>query len=162
MDESFAATSSQNSFRVTFSERFSAGDELVIAGDGGEELMRYQISKSGNSVVFSSPLLQQGQTYNVQVGSQTQSVTQDSVSVGAATGMRGPGGGMRPGEMNGGMQPPEGMMSPEGMEGMAPPDGMMVPPEMMGERPEMMDGSRSGRMRRGMMDTPAENQTGSL
>ncbi len=162
MDESFAATSSQNSFRVTFSERFAAGDELVITGDDGEELMRYQISKSGNSVVFSSPLLQQGQTYNVQVGSQTQSVTQDSVSVGADTGMRGPGGGMRPGEMNGDMQSPEGMMSPEGMEGMAPPDGMMMPPEMMGERPEMMDGSRSGRMRRGMMDMPAENQTGNL
>lgn len=98
MDETFSSRSGQNSLRVTLAQRFAAGEQLTITDENGSELFGYQIIKSGNSLVFSSPLLYRGQTYTVRVGDQVQMIAQDDVSVGESEGGFGFGG---PGVMRG-------------------------------------------------------------
>ena len=115
MDETFDGSSTQCSLRQRFPTAFSAGEEIVITDADGKELIRHTAVKSGSSVVFTSPQLTQGGAYTVRAGSQTESVTLDSVSTSAgAGGGFGGFGGQRPdrGDRGGpggfdGRQPPE-------------------------------------------------------
>ncbi len=62
MAESFGASSDQCSFLITFPGTYQAGMEVVITSGSGEELFSHTFGSSGNSIVFSSPELQQGDT----------------------------------------------------------------------------------------------------
>ncbi|MCD8326462.1 MAG: carbohydrate-binding domain-containing protein [Lachnospiraceae bacterium] len=80
MAEGFASSSEQCSFMVTMTASFSAGDGLTVTDSGGNVIYQYTITKSGSSVVFSSPDLTLGATYTLTVGSQSVEVTLNSVS----------------------------------------------------------------------------------
>ena len=95
MAETFSANSTQAAFKVNFATNYTSGQTLTISDSSQRELVSYRVQKTGNSVVFSHPELQVGQTYTVSVGAQTQTVTQDAISVGGNTGFG--GGGMNPG-----------------------------------------------------------------
>lgn len=62
MAESFGASSDQCSFLITFPGTYQAGMEVVITSGSGEELFSHTFGSSGNSIVFSCPELQQGDT----------------------------------------------------------------------------------------------------
>jgi hypothetical protein len=90
MAETFTENSTQYSFECTFTSSFAKGDILKITNADGQLIYSYTIQKSGNSIVFSSPELQEGGTYTVTVGDLTNEVTLDSISVGASTGVFNP------------------------------------------------------------------------
>ena len=101
MAETFGSTSAQNSMRVNLSSTQAAGTQITIAAEDGTVLFTHTSAKTFNSIVFSSPDLVQGETYQVTVGSETTTVTLNSVSTstGSGGGMGGMGG---PGGMGGG------------------------------------------------------------
>ncbi|MCD8380147.1 MAG: carbohydrate-binding domain-containing protein [Lachnospiraceae bacterium] len=105
MAETFSSSSDQCSFMCTLST-FSAGDELTITDSNGTVIFQYTVSKSGSSVVFSSPDLVQGETYTLTVGSQSTEITLNSVSTttNGSSGMGGQSdmGGGNKGGMGGG------------------------------------------------------------
>ncbi len=87
MAETFDRSSRQPSFRHNLAASFSSGDEIRIADQAGNELYRHSAAKSGNSVVFSSPLLVVGETYLLSVNGERVEITMDSIS--ASSGQRG-------------------------------------------------------------------------
>ncbi len=74
MAENFSRDSAQCSFQYSGSS-FGAGTELVITDAQGTELCRHTTVKSGSSVVFSSPDLQDGQTYTLRIGEESVEIT---------------------------------------------------------------------------------------
>jgi hypothetical protein len=96
MAESFDADSTQCSFKANMSSSWKAGDTITITASDGTVLFTYAAAKSGNSIVFSSPELVQGETYTVTAGDQTTTISQDSISAGSSSsGFGGMGGGGR-------------------------------------------------------------------
>ncbi|MCD7751596.1 MAG: carbohydrate-binding domain-containing protein [Lachnospiraceae bacterium] len=106
MAETFSSSSEQCSFMCTLST-FSVGDELTITDSNGTVIYQYTVTKSGSSVVFSSPDLVQGETYTLTVGSQSAEITLNSVST--TTSQSGGMGGSMGGAMQGGMGGQSGM-----------------------------------------------------
>lgn len=62
------STSSQNSVAVFFTTTLPAGTLVHVQNSSGEEVFTFEPDKNFQSIVFSSPLLAQGQTYQVYVG----------------------------------------------------------------------------------------------
>jgi len=62
------ANSSQNSAAVFFTSTLPAGTLVHVQNSSGEEVFTFASAKDFQSIVFSSPLLVQGQTYDVYVG----------------------------------------------------------------------------------------------
>lgn len=95
MAENFGSASTQGSALVTLSTAGSAGDAVCVRDSAGKELLSCTARKNFNSVVFSCPELQVGETYTLAVGTQTQTITLDSLlygSGGMGGGFGGPGG----------------------------------------------------------------------
>ncbi|MCD7807382.1 MAG: carbohydrate-binding domain-containing protein [Lachnospiraceae bacterium] len=86
MAEGFSSSSEQCSFLVTLTSSFAAGDALTVTDSNGSVIYQYTVTKSGSSVVFSSPDLTLGETYTLTVGSQSAEVTLSSVSATARGG----------------------------------------------------------------------------
>lgn len=86
MAEGFSSSSEQCSFMVSMTSSFSAGDALTITDSGGNVVYQYTITKTGSSVVFSSPDLTLGETYTLTVGNQSVEITLSSVSTTARGG----------------------------------------------------------------------------
>lgn len=102
MAETFDSASDQCSFMVNMGGSWQAGDTITITDAKGNVLFTHDAAKSGNSIVFGSPELVQGETYTVTAGSQTKTVSQDRVSAGdSGTGF---GGGAQGGFGGGGGQ----------------------------------------------------------
>ncbi len=80
MAESFGRESTQVSFNLRTSRSFTKGDVLTIRSAAGDVLFTCEMVKSGNSVVFSAPELQIGDTITVEIGGASQSITLNSVS----------------------------------------------------------------------------------
>ncbi|MBQ6436765.1 carbohydrate-binding domain-containing protein [bacterium] len=93
MVETFSANSTQVSFVVNFPQRFSAGEQLTLSDQEGRVVYNYQIQKSGNSLVFSSPDLIQSQTYTINIGAQSQTLTLNDISNSNSQGFGGFGRG---------------------------------------------------------------------
>ena len=104
MAGTFEESSSQCSFLHNLSSSYQEGDEIVISDASGNELFRHTAVKTGNSIVFSSPDLKQGETYTVEAGEQKETVTMESNSQSNGKG-NGFGGGFgnRPQREKGGM-----------------------------------------------------------
>ncbi len=66
MAECFDSTSTQAFISVN--TRWNAGDTLLLTDADGTELLRHTAAKSGQSVIFSSPQLQEGATMKVHAG----------------------------------------------------------------------------------------------
>jgi hypothetical protein len=89
MMESFGDSSSQVSFAVVLEGSYAAGDTITITDESGNVLFTHTAAKSGNSVVFSSPDLAEGQTLTVTAGKYTTEITLTGVTnaSGSSTGM---------------------------------------------------------------------------
>lgn len=89
MMEAFGSGSTQPFLVVSAS--WQAGDELVFTAADGTELLRHTAAKSGQSIVFSCPGLQEGDAVTVTVGSG--STTATAGFSGGSSGRGGFGGG---------------------------------------------------------------------
>lgn len=133
MAESFDETSAQYSFIVNLDNSFDQGDEIIIMDDKGNELYKYTANKRGNSVVFSSPKLEDSKTYTLSIAGSETLVTLDgkTTSVGNRSGFG--NGGFGPGGKEPGGR---GEKGDRGDWGQKPGDGGMEPPEGFGIRRE--------------------------
>ncbi len=84
MAETFGDTSTQCSFLVTM-KTFTGQSAITITDSQGNILYQGETCKSGNSVVFSSPALQVGETYTVTIGKQSVTVEQTETVVGSGS-----------------------------------------------------------------------------
>ena len=91
MAESFESHSAQCSFIKTFSETMSAGTLISISDESGKTIFEHTSAKTFSSIVFSSPELVLGKTYTITVGTQTDTITIESISNGDSYGFGMPG-----------------------------------------------------------------------
>ncbi len=68
MAEGFSSSSSQYSLKITFSSTQSANTIVHLETESGEEVFTYAPEKSFASVIFTSPELSNGETYNLYYG----------------------------------------------------------------------------------------------
>ena len=95
MAEAFGSGSTQPFLVISAS--WQAGDELVFTAADGTELLRHTAAKSGQSIVFSCPGLQEGDAVTVTVGSGSTTATAGFSGAGAGRGGFGGGSGGRKG-----------------------------------------------------------------
>lgn len=120
MAQNFGSDSTQGSILLTYTD-FSS-DKIVLKDSSGNILASYTPSKKYNCVVISCPSVTQGNTYTVESGGQTNSVTMSSLIYGETKGM-----GFGKGDHFG---RPDGKEFPGGRGQMKePPEGFGEPPE---------------------------------
>jgi len=129
MAETFSQDSEQYSVLYNFETTLSAGTEITITDSDGNKLMEYTMTKTGNSVVFSSDELKEGD-YTITAGDTTDTFTvSDKATTAGAQSQMMPGGG----HMGGGRGNKEAFQNGEMPEGERPNFEN-------GERPTMPDG----------------------
>ena len=94
MAENFGQNSSQGSILLNLSGTQAAGSTVSIRDESGTVLASFQPEKSYSSVVISTEGLVQGGVYTVTAGTETQTITLDSLIYGGGMGMGGFGGQM--------------------------------------------------------------------
>lgn len=119
MAMNMGSDSTQGSILVNFSG--SKSGEIVLKDSDGNVLASYTPSKKYSSVTISTPDIKDGETYTIEAGGESVSVTMDGLIYGSGSGMGGFGqGGFGRqgfgGQMQGG-QMPDGEM-PQGGRGM--------------------------------------------
>ncbi len=92
MAEGFGDTSTQCAFLATMNT-FTAGQTITIADSKGNVIYTGETTRSGSSVVFSSPDLTVGETYTITIGQVTATVSQTDTVVGDGFSFGGFGGG---------------------------------------------------------------------
>lgn len=133
MAENFASDSTQCSIMVTAQSTQKAGTTVTLKDASGQVLLSAVSEKTFNNVVFSCGEIQVGETYTVEIGSETTEVTMTETIYGSGSGFGGGRGGMggfgggRPG-MDGqnGFEAPDGQNSfevPDGQNGFGGPGG---------------------------------------
>lgn len=75
MAERFSENSKQVFIDAVLDFNYERGDILLIKDAKGNEIFQYQVKKSGNSVIFSSDQLKDGEKYIITVGDHTTEVT---------------------------------------------------------------------------------------
>ncbi|MBO2517182.1 MAG: hypothetical protein CW338_07935 [Clostridiales bacterium] len=81
MAESFDESSAQPSLTFTSASRFSAGTAVILTDAEGNVLYQAVLSKTGSSVILSTPDLAAGRTFTLTVGSFTETFTvEDTVT----------------------------------------------------------------------------------
>ncbi len=90
MAQNFGTSSTQGSILVTFSG--GSTEQVTLTDSDGAVLASYTPAKRYTCVVVSAPGVVQGGTYTVTAGSQTQTVTMDSLIYGAGMGFGNMGG----------------------------------------------------------------------
>jgi len=129
MAETFSQDSEQYSVMYNFETTLSAGTEITITDSDGNKLMEYTMTKTGNSVVFSSDELKEGD-YTITAGDTTDTFTvSDKATTAGAQSQMMQGGG----HMGGGRGNKEAFQNGEIPEG-------EMPNFENGERPTMPDG----------------------
>ena len=118
MAENFGQNSTQGSILLNLSGTQAAGSTVSIRDENGTVLASFQPEKSYSSVVISTEGLIQGGVYTVTAGTETQTITLDSLIYGSGMGMGGFGG-----QMGGRGEAPEGF-DPSQMGGMQGGPGM--------------------------------------
>lgn len=135
MAQNFGDSSTQGSILLTYSA-FST-EPITLLDSTGSTLVSYTPSKRYNCVVISCPSITTGNTYTVEAGGETSSVTMSSLIYGGSFGMGGGMEGGNPGNPPGGQEgaePPDGQ---GGFDGTGEPDSMGGPGGMenLGDRP---------------------------
>lgn len=82
MAQAPSTSSTQYSVLQNFTSPLAAGSMLHIAGGDGEEVLTFVPTKAYQSVVFSSPALQNGETYTVYVGGTSSGTATDGFCTG--------------------------------------------------------------------------------
>lgn len=90
MAQNFGASSTQGSILVTFSA--GSTEQVTLTDSDGTVLASFAPAKRYTCVVISTPDVVQGGTYTITAGSQSQTVTMDSLIYGTGMGMGGMGG----------------------------------------------------------------------
>ena len=86
MAVNFGKNSTQGSILYNLSSAQNAGTEVTLTDENGKVLASFTPTKTFRSVVISAPGVEVGSTYTLTVGSQTFSVTMDSVVYGTGSG----------------------------------------------------------------------------
>ena len=86
------SSSTQGSALITTSSTHKAGELVQLKDSGGNVLISLTSTKSFGSVVVSSPLMKQGETYTLTIGSETTEFTLDQLIYGQGGGFGGMGG----------------------------------------------------------------------
>lgn len=160
MMQAFSEESSQAMILVYYESKQEAGTKIQLTDGVGTELLSWQPEKAWECVLISMPELEDGSTYRLTAGSDSQDITLDGIltqiggQAGGALGGRGMGGGRMGGGKPGGEAPggevPGDGSRPEG-DGM-PEDGSRPEGDRMrgggkrptGEMPEDGTGSENG------------------
>ncbi|MCU0485024.1 MAG: hypothetical protein MUC85_02840, partial [Anaerolineales bacterium] len=79
-----SSSSTQNSVLVNFSGYAQAGALLHIQDSAGEELFTFAPTRQYQSVLFSSPALEEGETYTVYMGGSSSGTAVDGLYQGGA------------------------------------------------------------------------------
>lgn len=140
MAQNFSQDSTQGAVLTNVGTQ-SAGSTLSITDSQGNTLASWEVPKDYDSLLFSFPELEVGETYTISTGSATTTVTPESLIEGSGMGGGMGGGkgqrpGQRPGSEGGGTPPemPDGEMPdgetplqrPQGEpgQGQTPPEGL--------------------------------------
>lgn len=124
MAENFASDSTQCSIMVTTQSTQKAGTTVTLKDASGQVLLSAVSEKTFNNVVFSCEEIQVGETYTVEIGSETTEVTMTETIYGSGSGFGGGRGGM--GGFGGGRQGADdqnNFVGPDGQNGFDAPDG---------------------------------------
>ena len=132
----------------------NAGTKLTLKDSSGNELATFTPNKGYETVVISTKGMEVGQTYTLDAGSSSTTITLDSLVSGA-----GMGGGPR-GQMNGNQQgmPPQGRDSNQGMMPQERGNQQGMPPQQGGSQQGMPPQGRDSNQ--GMMPQERGNQQG--
>ena len=123
MAENFASDSTQCSIMVTTQSTQKAGTTVTLKDASGQVLLSAVSEKTFNNVVFSCGEIRVGETYTVEIGSETTEVTMTETIYGSGSGFGGGRGGM--GGFEGGrpgMDGQNGFEVPNGQNGFGRPD----------------------------------------
>lgn len=91
MAQNFGSSSTQGSILAASSAQQTAGSTITLLDSSGKTLITHVSEKQYNSVVISCPEIVKGETYTLQIGSETQTITMDDLIFGTG-GMGNPGG----------------------------------------------------------------------
>jgi len=128
------SNSTQGSALVTFSESHAAGETVELKDSKGNVIVSLVSARKFATVVVSSPLMKQGETYTLTAGSESKEFTLDQLIYGNGSGGFGGGfGGGQGGQMPGGFGGGQGGQMPEGFDG-----------NFNGQMPEGFDGNWGG------------------
>ncbi|MBP3204500.1 MAG: carbohydrate-binding domain-containing protein [Lachnospiraceae bacterium] len=119
MAENFASDSTQCAIMVTTQSTQKAGTTVTLKNASGEVLLSAVSEKTFNNVVFSCEGIQVGETYTVEIGSETTEITMTETIYGSGSGFGGGRGGM------GGFGGRQGRESQNGMDGQGGFGGQM-------------------------------------
>ena len=108
MAEAFDTSSSQYSVLYTYSAGAAAGTEVRVEDSTGTVLLSWEVPNSYSSVNLSCPEMQEGETYRIVIGNQSEEITLQEVSASYGDAASGGFGGMM---FMGGMKPFGGSQS---------------------------------------------------
>ncbi|MCD7954536.1 MAG: carbohydrate-binding domain-containing protein [Lachnospiraceae bacterium] len=80
MAETFSGSSEQYSFMLTLSANYTAGSTITISDADGNVLFEHTSERTFSSVIFSSPELEEGGTYQITIDGDTAEITLTSVA----------------------------------------------------------------------------------
>lgn len=131
MAQNFGSESTQGSMLVVLAS--SQTGDIILTDDAGNVLVEYTPEKQYESVLISAPDVQEGKTYTLTAGSETQSIEMSSLIFGNGTDMGGHGG------MHGGNQMPDGNVQNGGQmpAGGMQENGKRPMEELQGEKPQV-------------------------
>lgn len=94
MAQNFSQSSTQGVIMVTTTES-SAGEKVLLKDSDQQEIVSWEPNKEYNCVIISCPDIQEGETYTVATGTESQEITMDSLVYGSSGrgGEPGSGGG---------------------------------------------------------------------
>jgi hypothetical protein len=174
MDESISDNSTQYGCKYVATTTIAANSEVVITAEDGTVIAQCTNPKTSQSIVFSTPDMQDGMTYTVTInGTEDGTITQSGITTSNGTTTMG-GGGQGGGGQGGGKggkdnqtQDGETQTMPDGEvpsmpdgETPATPDGGEMPSMGDGEMPSMGDGEMPSMPDGQMPDGQAPGNTG--
>ncbi|MBR1929988.1 MAG: carbohydrate-binding domain-containing protein [Lachnospiraceae bacterium] len=149
MEQNMGSTSTQGSILMNTDSVQEAGSSIELKDSAGNVLVSYNPEKNYNSVVVSTPDIVVGETYTLDIGTESNEITMSEILYGEGTGFGGFGGGFggRPG-FGGDMEFDEKFEFDEnedgfGRRGRGFGKGMKED-GFNGERPEMPEGDFDG------------------
>ncbi len=139
------SNSTQGSALVTFSGSHAAGETVELKDSKGNVIVGLVSARKFATVVVSSPLMKQGETYTLTAGSEAKEFTLDQLIYGFG-GFGGGMGGGQGGQMSGGFGGGMGGQMPGSFGG---GQGGQMPEGFRGQMPEGFDGNFNGQLPEG-------------
>lgn len=89
MEQNFGQDSTQGAILIALTEEQKAGTEIILLDATDREILRFAAAKVFSAVNLSSPEIRAGETYTLQVGTETQSISMTDLIYGTGTGFGG-------------------------------------------------------------------------